>query len=83
MGNNKKSAFDMLNIEFQLAELNMFEQMCHVISRWDGYKAAVLVKEILKIHPTMVWDVNTKNLTTIESVSMNGPCIQLNLKEDE
>lgn len=62
-------------------ELNIFKQICDIIAKWDVYKAAAIVNEILMIHDMIAWDINTKAMTEIESVSINGSYIQLNLEK--
>lgn len=57
--------------------------MCHVLSKWDVYKGAAVVNEVLMFHRMLAWDINTKCLTAVGSVSINGRSIQLNLEEYE
>ena len=44
-------------------------------------KKVSIINEILKEVTMLAWNINTKSLEKIESVSVNGECIQLNIEE--
>ena len=72
-----------VHAEFTKEDLITFKAACELIARCDINQAGAFVNEVLMIHPFLAWNQTTKSLDSIESVSINGDAIQLNIEEFE
>lgn len=72
-----------VDAEFTKEDLITFKAACELITRCDINQAGAFVNEVLMIHPMLAWNQTTKSLDSIESVSINGDAIQLNIEEYE
>jgi hypothetical protein len=73
---------DTINAKFNTKELKTFINICTFINDCSLDQAILIVNEILMIHPMIAWNPTIKHLDIVESVSLNGINIQLNIKED-
>lgn len=66
---------------FSDKDLATFIAACELIARSDINQAGAFVNEIFMIHPMLAWNSTTNSLDSIESISINGLAIQLNIED--
>ena len=69
------------NVELTSLNRVQYAKMCFLIADMTLEERALVVNEVLMLTPMLAWNINTKSLEKIESVSVNGECIQLNIEE--
>ncbi len=68
---------------FDTEDMKTFIKACELIARCDINQAGAFVNEVLMIHPMLAWNPTTKHLDSIDSISINGDAIQVNIEEYE
>ena len=68
---------------FNTEEIKQFIKTCAFIAECSVEQRASILNEILMLNQILAWDINNKTLIAVESVSVNGSAIQLNLEEYE
>ena len=68
---------------FNNEDIKQFIRTCAFISACSVQQRAAILNEILMLNQILAWDINNKTLIDVESVSVNGSAIQLNLEEYE
>lgn len=70
-----------LNVALTETELREFRDMCFYIYKSRIELAALIVNEVLMVHPILVFNPGSRSLDKVESVCTNVGAIQLNLEE--
>ncbi len=64
-------------------DFKLLKQVSRFLEDCTVEQAAIIVNEVLMLHPMMAWNPVTKLMIDIESVNVNGQVIQLNIEEYE
>ncbi len=68
---------------FNTDDIKQYIKTCAFISRCSVQQRAAILNEILMLNQILSWGITNKTLISVESVSVNGSAIQLNLEEYE
>ncbi len=68
---------------FNLNDSRMFKQLSYLLARCSAIQAAKIVEEVLRFHHCLAWNPTINRLDSIQSISVNGNSIQINIEEYE